>query len=93
MKVDSICALLLLVFAALMLLVGIFRGDSSYAQFLELQQSRVVLENVVTSLRHQNQELLTEISKIKESPDYARKVYRDKYHLVEEGESIVFFAN
>jgi cell division protein FtsB len=47
----------------------------------------------VDKLKTDNQELSEEIRKIKSSPAYARKVLRDKYHVTDANEKIIFFAD
>jgi cell division protein FtsB len=47
----------------------------------------------VDKLKADNQELSEEIRKIKSSPAYARKVLRDKYHVTDANEKIIFFAD
>jgi cell division protein FtsB len=83
----------LLVLAAIVLNVGIVRGSSTLDTYLNLRKSRDVLTNSVDRLRRENDELSTEIMRLKKSPNYARKVLRDKYHVTEQDESIVFFAD
>jgi cell division protein FtsB len=75
------------------LCMGMVRGETSISSYLELKRSRDVLRSAVENLEAQNTEIELEISKIKKSSSYAEKILRDKYHVVEEGESIVFFAN
>ena len=75
------------------LCIGIVRGETSVSSYLELKKSRDVLAEAVGNLDQQNTDLDNEINKIKKSASYAEKILRDKYHVVEEGESIVFFPN
>jgi len=80
-------------FGVAVLTVGMIRGESSLDSFLELRRSRMVMSETVRVLEETNKNLTEEISKIRESPRYARRVLRDKYHVTDEGERIVFFAN
>ena len=73
--------------------IGIVRGDSSVRQFVDLQESRDVLAKSVQGLEDENERIEGEIGKLKESPDYARKVLKDKYHVTTDNEKIIFFAN
>jgi len=82
----------LVVSGAVVLNVGIVRGDLSLTRYFELSKSRDVLRETVTKLEVETEAMQREIIKLKESPEYARKVLRDKYHETEENESIVFFA-
>jgi cell division protein FtsB len=83
----------LLVFAAIVLNIGIARGSSSLDTFFNLRKSKSVLSESVERLRRENDELANEIQRLKKSPNYARKVLRDKYHVTDEDESIVFFGD
>lgn len=82
----------LLVSGALVLGAGMLRGESSVDGYFELKDSRQVLNETVERLRKENAALSEEIMRIKESPSYARKVLRDKYHVTDPDEDIVFFA-
>ena len=46
-----------------------------------------------TAIEAENARLQEEITKIKVSKSYARKVLREKYHTTDENEHIVFFAD
>lgn len=72
--------------------LGVTRGETSLSRYRQLKSSRAVLEKTVEALRQENAALTNEIGKLKESPAYARKVLRDKYHVTEPDEDIVFFA-
>lgn len=72
--------------------MGLYRGDNSVAGYFHLKQSREVLKKAVQDLGSENTALSEEINRLKTSPGYARKVLRDKYHLTDEDEDIVFFA-
>ena len=84
---------LLLVFGIIVLGVGIVRGSSSLTHKYRLERSAAVLRQQLAQLEAENHTLANEISKIKNSRSYARKVLRDRYHLTEHGENIVFFAD
>ena len=83
------------------LLIGLFllviglrvtRGDSSFSDYYALIHNRQTIEEAVAELRVKNDQLREEIVKIKTSKDYARKILRDKYHVLEDNERIMFFA-
>lgn len=84
---------LLLIFGIVVLGVGIVRGHSSLRHKYRLERSAAVLRQQLDQLAAENKALSDEISKIKNSRSYARKVLRDRYHLTEHGENIVFFAD
>ncbi len=79
--------------AVAVLLIGILRGQNSIVDYFKLRKSQDVLEGTVDKLKASNESLSDEIRRIKSSPDYARKVLRDKYHVTESNEKIIFFAD
>lgn len=84
---------LLLIFGIIVLAVGIVRGHSSLTHKYRLERSAAVLRQQLDQLQAENKALADEINKIKNSPSYARKVLRDRYHLTENDENILFFAD
>ena len=83
----------LAIFAVFVLGIGTLRGKSSIKTYWELKKSQKILEETVSSLQKENEKIQMEIIKLKNSPSYANKVLRDKYHLKEENENIIFFAD
>jgi cell division protein FtsB len=79
--------------AVSVLLIGTLRGESSIFDYFKLRKSQDVLEATVDKLKSGNEDLSDEIRRIKSSPAYARKVLRDKYHVTDENEKIIFFAD
>ena len=77
---------------AVVISTGMIRGESSVDGYFELKHSREVLSLTVDGLKQENADLSNEIMRIKKSPSYARKVLRDKYHVTDPDEDIVFFA-
>lgn len=75
------------------LLIGTLRGQSSIFDYFKLRKSQDILESTINKLTASNENLSEEIRKIKNSPDYARKVLRDKYHVTDPNEKIIFFAD
>jgi cell division protein FtsB len=51
------------------------------------------LQERVSELEAENASLSQEILRIKESKSYARKVLRDKYHVTDDDEKIVYYAD
>lgn len=82
-----------LVLTVIVLVVGILRGEGTTDNYLALAKSRDRLREALTKLRKETDDLEEEILKIKTSKEYAKKVYKDKYHATESGENIVFFAD
>ena len=77
----------------IVLLIGTLRGEGSVFDYFKLRTSLVILEETIHKIEETNTQLNTEIFKIKKSPDYARKVLRDKYHITDSDEKIIFFAD
>lgn len=84
---------LILAVTIIVLLLGSVRGDHTLLHYFKLQQSREILEKTVRELEKENESLNQEISRIRESPNYARKILREKYHVVDSNEKIIFFAD
>ena len=84
------------VFASLFIMIltmGIARGGIPLSKYWHLSDSSELLEKTVSKLEKENQKLKSEIEKINKSDSYARKVLRDKYHITEYNEQIIFFAD
>ena len=79
--------------ATAMILIGVLRGQTSIASYFSLIKSKHILEETVQNLQNENEKLSEEITRIKESKSYARKVLREKYHVTEEGEKIIYYAD
>ena len=77
----------------LTLLISSFRGRAGYSDYVALLGSKGKLEKSMQELRADVARLTSEIDKITHSPAYAEKVFKDKYHTVKGGETIVFFAD
>lgn len=80
-------------FATVVIAVGVFRGETSVGKFFSLSKSKVILEETVVGLKAENEHLAGEIIQIKESKAYARKVLREKYHVTDENEKIIYYAD
>lgn len=83
---------LLIILALISLNLGLFRGSITIDRYFDLKKSQNVLSTAVDRLKAENDALSLEITRIKSSPSYARKVLRDKYHVTDPDEDIVFFA-
>jgi cell division protein FtsB len=84
---------ILLFFGIIVIGVGVFRGENSIVTYFELRDSQKVLEETVLNLGKETADLELEITKLRKSPDYALKVLRDKYHVTEENEKMIFLQN
>ncbi len=83
----------LVIFASLVLILGIFRGESSVGTYFDLKNTKTVLIKRVQQLKQENKELSSEIQKIRESPMYAKKVLKDRYHTLNDDESLIFLPD
>ena len=86
-------ARVLYIWATCVVSIGIFRGDTSVGRYFALKESERILTQAVGSIENENAKLSDEIGKLRASKDYARKVLRDKYHVTEEGEKIIYYAD
>lgn len=84
---------LLILFGIVVLATGIVRGRSSISHSYHLERNANILRRQIAQLVAENVVLEAEITRMKESSSYARKVLRDKYHLLDNGENIMFFAD
>jgi cell division protein FtsB len=89
----SIHATIMLASTVLVLVLGMVRGDQTLLNYFRLLESRDVLAETVESLEKENEALRYEMKKIRHSPNYARRVLREKYHVTEPNEKIIFFAD
>lgn len=78
---------------ALVLVLGMIQGSSDLSRYLELKSNLINLHSTVNKIEKENEVLDTEIHRIKTSPLYARKVLKDRYHVVEDNEDIIFFPD
>ena len=83
----------LYLFATAVIAIGIMRGETSIGRYFSLAKSKTILQEAVTELETENINLANEIERIKESKSYARKVLRDKYHVTDDDEKIVYYAD
>ena len=79
-------------FGVFVLSVGIVRGRSSIGAYFKLKDSARRLEAAVATLEKDNRDMRDEIERIKSSKVYAKKVLRDKYHVTDGDEKIIFFT-
>jgi cell division protein FtsB len=68
---------------------GIIRGGSKVTSYFQLAKSEKVLAETVANLEKENADIALEIKKLRESPEYARKVLRDKYHVTDKDEKMI----
>lgn len=92
-NITSVAGLGIIVAAALVLSLGMIRGENTITSYWELVRSREILQRAVSDLESENIELADEINKIRTSGEYAKRVLKDKYHLTDRNETILFYAD
>lgn len=80
-------------YAAAVLIVSTVRGSSGVSSYFDLKESEEKLQATVEGLRDENKQLTLEIERIEKSDSYALKILRDRYHLVQDHERIIFFSD
>jgi cell division protein FtsB len=73
--------------------ISVVRGGHVIPAFFELRKSKMNLSRAVDELHNKNANISVEIDKLRNSSDYAKKVLRDKYHVVEADESMQLFTD
>ncbi|MCY4380924.1 MAG: septum formation initiator family protein [Proteobacteria bacterium] len=74
-----------------LLTLGILRGNKSLSDYFVLKKKQLALQNTVDSLNAEIHLLKQEIHRIEQSEEYAIKVLKDKYHVIEDNEELIFF--
>lgn len=72
------------------LTVAICRGDALFVNYFALKQDRARLEEKIEALEQKNTALKQQEKLLQSSPEYAKKVLREKYNYREENEEIIF---
>jgi cell division protein FtsB len=78
---------------ALVLVIGMMRGSSDLGKYFELKNNLSNLQEIINEIEKKNENLESEIHRIKTSPLYARKILKDRYHVVDDNEDIIFFPD
>lgn len=91
MLVTRWALMTILSFGVAVLILGTVRGKTSVLSFFDLRESRDILLASNQRLSEENRMLSLEIEKIQQSTSYARRLLKDKYHVLQPGEKIHFF--
>jgi len=75
------------------IILSTLRGGGELFDYINIQRSLSLLKQNISKLEKKAQNLEHEIFRIKNSREYAKKVLKDRYHLTDENESIMFFAD
>ncbi len=79
----------LLIAGVLMLMNGLHRGEASFVNYMELELDRQKLEDRISQLKTDISNDKQEISRIRNSGEYAKKVLKEKYNVLEPGETVL----
>ena len=93
MQVSRWAISLLLGFGVVVISTAIIRGGTPVKAYFQLRQSRDILQRSNQDLVRENSALSLEIEKIEQSSSYAKRLLKEKYHVLEPGEKIVFFED
>ena len=85
-KIFEKLGLALILMGAVIVCIGIFQGKYGAKKHVELQKSHKILDARVTQLKDRKRFLTLEITRIKNSEEYATKVMKEKYKIREPGE-------
>jgi cell division protein FtsB len=72
----------------LYLSISLVFGDMGLFRYLELHRTKMNLENQITEINRQNEQLRTQLKLLKEDPFYREKLAREEYGLSKPNEYI-----
>lgn len=81
----------LIVVFTVALFSGIYQNKEAYKEYRKLKNAEIHLQNKVDSLNNQIETMQSEIDNIRSSAVYAKKILKDKYHVTDDDETIIFF--
>ena len=68
--------------------ISLVFGDMGLFRYLELHRTKMNLENQITEINRQNEQLRTQLKLLKEDPFYREKLAREEYGLSKPNEFI-----
>jgi cell division protein FtsB len=68
--------------------ISLVFGDMGLFRYLELHRTKINLENQITEINKQNEQLRTQLKLLKEDPFYKEKLAREEYGLSKPNEYI-----
>jgi|TARA_B100001540_G_scaffold308855_1_gene324166 cell division protein FtsB len=77
----------LLLFLATLLIIFVF-GDHGLLQLYKLKQERSKIQNHISELRKNREELIQEKSRLENDLKYIEKLAREKYRMAKPGEKV-----
>ena len=72
----------------LYLSISLLFGDMGLLRYLELHRTKINLENQITEINRQNEQLRTQLKLLREDPFYREKLAREEYGLAKPNEYI-----
>jgi len=75
----------------LYLSISLLFGDMGLLRYLELHRTKTNLENQITEINRQNEQLKTQLKLLKEDPFYREKLAREEYGLAKPNEYIFHY--
>jgi len=72
----------------LYLTISLVFGDMGLFRYLELHRTKMNMENQITEINRQNEQLRTQLKLLKEDPFYREKLAREEYGLSKPNEYI-----
>ena len=68
--------------------ISLVFGDMGLFRYLELHRTKINMENQITEISKQNEQLRTQLKLLKEDPFYREKLAREEYGLSKPNEYI-----
>ena len=75
----------------LYLSISLLFGDMGLLRYLELHRTKINLENQITEINRQNEQLRTQLKLLREDPFYREKLAREEYGLAKPNEYIFHY--
>jgi len=72
----------------LYLSISLLFGDMGLFRYLELHRTKTNMENQITEINRENEQLRTQLKLLKEDPVYREKLAREEYGLAKPNEYI-----
>jgi cell division protein FtsB len=82
----------LIFLTASLLAWGTFHGETSFADYFFLKEKRDLYKKKIQALEAETQSIALEIERVEGSEAYAKKILKDKYHVLADGEKVLLFS-
>ena len=83
----------IIIMLSITLVAGILKTRNNISSYIALNKSCQVLEKTIQELEQDIRGLEEEILRINQSKSYVSKLLKDRYHIVNENEEILFLAD